>query len=309
MSRNKKIILRLYLILCFLFVLNGFLYYFKQISLRGYYSDVVLFWLWLFTSFAVIIVFWKKITAKLLLAGLLLTLVFSIIPMMIPFYALLFSITSLGLMKDKNLNEKYRAQIVGYSAMTSPWLEVIEKKGLIEKRIFKCTDSQLIDYNPDIRIKAAKDILFNKETDSTITLTLFYDGSNKIFTFNKKTGNIKAQTPDLKNLNQKYGGIWYSETEKSYLTFYFEEGHDYAIVNAWTGNRDKKENTDTYKAFIKDHKLILPAENSDHHAPYCEIETENNLLVYKCNQGVNFTDNSLNTNQPTAKTKYKRIAD
>ncbi|OIV43442.1 hypothetical protein [Flavobacterium johnsoniae] len=309
MSTNKKIILRVYLILSFLFVLTGFLYYFKQISLRGYYSDVFLFWLWLFMSFVVIVVFWKKITAKLLLAALLLTLAFSIIPMMIPFYALLLSTTSLGLIKDKNLNEKYRAQIVGYGVMTSPWLEVIEKNGLIEKRIIKCTDSQLMDENPDIKIRTAKDILFNKETDSTITLTLFYGGPNKTFTFNKKTGDIAAQTPDLKNLVKKYDGTWFNESEKSFLTFYFEQGSDYAVVNTWTGSIDKKENIDAYKAFIKERKLILPAENSDHHAPYCEIDIENNLLVYKCNQGLNFSDNSLTTKKPIAITKYKRIAD
>lgn len=190
MSRNKKIILKIYLIISALFALNCFFYYFKEISLRGYYSDVILFWLWLLMSFIIIILFWKNILAKLLLASLVLTLALSIIAMMIPFYALVLSTTSLGLYIDKNLNEKYRAQIVGYSAMTAPWLEIIEKKGPIEKRIFKCTDSQLMHDNLNVKIRSAKDIIFKNETESNLTLTLFYGGPNKTITFNKNSGEI-----------------------------------------------------------------------------------------------------------------------
>ena len=307
MSPNKRITLRFYFILSLILALDCFLYFFRQISLRGYYSDIVLFWLWLFMSFVIIVVFWKKIMAKFLLAGLILALIASIIPMMIPFYGLLLSTTPMGLMKDKNLNEKYRAQIVGYSVMTTPWLEVIEKKGVIEKRIFKCTDSQILDDNPDVKIRWAKDILFKSETDTTLTLTLFYGGPNKTLAFNKKKGEILAQKPDINELSKKYGGTWYSETDKTYITFYFETGLDYATVNSWTSDIDKKENIDAYKAFIKDGKLILPAENSDHHAPYCEISIENNLLIYKCNQALNFSDNYLNTKKPISTTKYKQV--
>ncbi|WP_278020253.1 hypothetical protein [Flavobacterium ginsengisoli] len=46
--------------------------------------------------------------------------------------------------------------------------------------------------NLDIKIRTAKDILFKKETDSTLTLTLYYGGPNKTITFHKKTGNITA---------------------------------------------------------------------------------------------------------------------
>ncbi|MCP2028034.1 hypothetical protein L1276_003202 [Flavobacterium sp. HSC-32F16] len=247
--------------------------------------------------------------AKLLLAALVLTLVFSIIPMMIPFYALVLSTTPFGLNMYKNLNEKYRAQIVGYSVMTSPWLEVIEKKGIIEKRIFKCTDSQLMNDNLEVKIRTAKNIIFNNETDSTITLTLFYAGPSKTFTFNKKTGNITAQTFSRKNLIQKFEGTWYNETEKSYLSFYFEKGYDYATANTWTGDLNKKENIDAYKAFIKDGKLMLPVENSDHHAPYCEIDVKYGVLIYTCNQGLNFSDTSINTKKPLLITKYNRVTE
>ncbi|WP_281231642.1 hypothetical protein [Flavobacterium gelatinilyticum] len=190
MSRNKKIFLQIYLLISAFLVINCGLYYFTEISLRGYYSDVVLFWLWLICSFVVIVVFWKKIMAKLLLAGLLVTLAFSIIPMMIPFYALALSTTSLGLYIHSDLNKNYRAQIVSYGPLASPWLEVIEKKGLFEKRVIKCTDLQFINNNPDLKIRTTKDIIFQNETDNTLTLTLFYGGPNRTITFDKKTGNI-----------------------------------------------------------------------------------------------------------------------
>lgn len=198
MSPNKKstLVLRVYLILSLLLALDCLLYYFKLISLRGYYSDVVLYWLWFVTSFVVIVMFWKKLMAKLLLTGIILTIILSILPMMIPFYAWILSTTSLGLLIDKNLNENYRAQIVGYSVMASPWLEVIEKHGLLEKRILKSTDYQLMNDDTNAKIRFAKDIIFRNETDSTLTLTLFYGGPNKTITLDKTTGNIIAIKPN-----------------------------------------------------------------------------------------------------------------
>ncbi|QLC67211.1 hypothetical protein LPB248_13140 [Flavobacterium sp. LPB0248] len=190
MSPSKKTLLRIYFIICALFVLDCLLYYFKEISLRGYYSDVVLSWLWLISNFVIIVVFWKKLFAKLLLAAITITFAISIMAMMMPFFALLLSSTSLGLYLNKDLNKNYRAQIVGYSAMGHPWLEIIEKKGILEKKIFKCTDYQLMNDNLNIKISTAKDIFFKNETDSTLTLTLFYGGPNKTITFDKKTGNI-----------------------------------------------------------------------------------------------------------------------
>lgn len=191
-NKKSKLFLSVYLILSSLLVIDCLLFYFQRISFRGYYSDVVLFWMWFITSWIVITIFWKKIIAKLLLAGMLITLILSILPMMLPFYALLFSTTSLGLVIDRNLNEKYRAQIVGYSVMTHPWLEVIEKHGIIEKRILKIDDSALMNDTLNIKIRTANNITFKNETDTTLTLTLFHVGSQKTITFNKNTGSISA---------------------------------------------------------------------------------------------------------------------
>lgn len=198
MIPNKKstLVLRIYLILSLLLALDCLLYYFKFISLRGYYSDVVLYWLWFVTTFVVIVIFWKKIMAKLLLTGIIVAIILSILPMMMPFFAWILSTTSLGLLMDKNLNKNYRAQIVSYSAMSPPWLEVIEKHGPIEQRILKSTDYQLMNDDTNAKIRFAKDIIFRNETDSTLTLTLFYGGPNKTITLDKTTGNIVAIKPN-----------------------------------------------------------------------------------------------------------------
>jgi len=193
-----KIVFYIFLILSILLLADCLAYYNYEISLAGYYSDVILFWLWLATSLAVIVLFWRKILAKVFLGIIVLALILSILPMALPFYTFMLSMTSAGLKIDKELSDGYRARIVGYSVMAHPWLAVIEKKGLLEKKVIECTEMQLEAFNkdridvkydaqlrPELRISEAKDLLLEKETDSTISIVLFYGGPNKTLTFNK----------------------------------------------------------------------------------------------------------------------------
>ena len=180
----------LYIVITLLLGMDMLAYYLEKISLIGYYSDVLLFWMWLGLTMTVIVIFWKKILAKIMLSGLILGLICSILPMMLPFYTLVLSMSSFGLRMTKDLNENYRAQIVGYSVLSPPWLEIIEKKGIFEKRVFSCTDNTLNNGGTTIRIGSAKDIIFNSETDKTLRITLFYGGPNKTITFDKTTGKM-----------------------------------------------------------------------------------------------------------------------
>nr|WP_199001330.1 hypothetical protein [Flavobacterium sp. ASV13] len=119
---------------------------------------------------------------------------------------------------------------------------------------------------------------------------------------------IMAQSPtSQKQLSKKYSGTWYCKAEKRYIRFYFEKGDNYVTVNDWTGNINKLQNIDVYKAYIKGNKLTLPAENDDHHSSYGEIEIENNILQYKYNDGLNFTDNFLNKKEGIIIIKFLRI--
>lgn len=190
----KSKLLNTYILTTLLVLLDALAYYTKKISLIGYYSDAILFWIWLALSLTVIIVYWKKIFAKILLSGFLLALIVSILPMMLPFYTMLLSMSSMGLKISKDLNKNFRAQIVGYSVLGHPWLEIIEKRGLLEKRIIICLDNEINDESTDFRLGATKDIIFNQETDKMLSLTLFYGGPNRLIIFDKTTGRIiKAQ--------------------------------------------------------------------------------------------------------------------
>lgn len=200
-----KISLYLFIILSILLIADCLAYYKYQISLAGYYSDVALVWLWIFMGLIIIFIFWKKILAKVFLGLLILTLILSVVPLGLPFFTFLLSNTSAGLRINKNMNDNYRGQIVGYGVMTHPWLEVIEKHGLWEKKILECTemdierlkkerinvkfDSQL---HPEHRISEAKDIHWVKETDSTLSVSLFYGGPNRIFVFDKISKKLLA---------------------------------------------------------------------------------------------------------------------
>lgn len=204
-STYMKTSLYIFILLSILLVADCIAYYFYQISLAGYYSDIILFWLWFLMSLVVIVLFWKKILAKVFLGFMAVTLVLSIAPMGLPFYTFILSMTSAGLRIDKDLNEKYRGQIVGYGVMVYPWLEIIEKHGLLERKILECTEMQLeafgkdrIDVkfetqlNPDLKISEAKDLFLKSETDSTIAITIFYGGPNKTITFDKINKSLKS---------------------------------------------------------------------------------------------------------------------
>ena len=186
---NKKTILILFAISSALLALDIGLYLYDFISYRGYYSDVVVFWSWFILSILVIVFYWKKLIAKLYLTALIIALILSILPMMLPFWTLVFSMSSFGLKTNKKLNDNYRAQIVGYSVMSKPWLEIIESKGPFEKRIGKYMDFDF-EEDGDFRIRDTKEILLKKETDSTLTIVLLRGGNNRIITIDKESGKV-----------------------------------------------------------------------------------------------------------------------
>ncbi|MFD2556853.1 hypothetical protein [Sphingobacterium tabacisoli] len=188
----KRVILKIYGFLSVLFVTDLIAYFGFEISLRGYFADIILFWFWCFGSFLIVVIFWKTRLAKLFLIGMVSFVLLSMLPMGLPFYALALSTTPFGLRLSKDLNSSYRGQIVSYSVMVPPWLEVMEKRGVVERRVLQCKDRELLDDRSDVKIRYARDISFDSETDTTMTLTLFYIGIEKTFVFDKRTGAIQA---------------------------------------------------------------------------------------------------------------------
>lgn len=124
------------------------------------------------------------------LTALIVASILSILPMMLPFSTLILSMSSYGLQTDKKLNNSYRAQIVCYSAMSKPWLEIVENKGLFEKRIGIYREFDFDNNDDYFRIGDTKDIYLKKETDSSLTIELFRGGDNKIVTINKTNGKV-----------------------------------------------------------------------------------------------------------------------
>lgn len=104
-----------------------------QISLAGYWSDRLVFWLWLLSTFPFLIVFWKSIYTKIYFIVLILGLLFSIAAMMLPFFGIVFSSTGLERRSYYTPDHgKYRVQLI-QSVMARPRLQIIENKGIVEK--------------------------------------------------------------------------------------------------------------------------------------------------------------------------------
>lgn len=57
---NKKTILRIYLFISALIILNSCLYAFAKMSFTGYWSDRILFWIWTAVTPFIIILYWKN---------------------------------------------------------------------------------------------------------------------------------------------------------------------------------------------------------------------------------------------------------
>lgn len=203
---KPNIILKIYLLLSLLLFADITAYFTTGISLRGYYADIILFWFCFFGSIVMIIVYWKMVLAKIALFSMLLSVVLSMLPMGLPFYAFVLVITPFGLWKEKDLTPEYRAQIVSYSVMVPPWLEIIEKNGIIEQKMLRCYDSDLLDAEEQVRIRNAKDIIFETETDTTISFTLFYGGPNKTLVFDKRTRSMLNDSIILKFNSLKQEG-------------------------------------------------------------------------------------------------------
>ncbi len=105
-----------------------------------------------------------------------------------------------------------------------------------------------------------------------------------------------AQTKnEIERSKKLYEGTWFNKKDNRYIKLSFEKNEDFATVNDWIKNEE--ENTDAYKAYIKDDKLILYADSTEHRAPYCELKIHDKILYYECN--FNYKDNFLNKNAET----------
>lgn len=134
-----------------------------QISLAGYWSDRLVFWIWLLTTLPFLIIFWKSIYTKIYCIVLVLGLLFSIAAMMLPFFGILFSSTGMERRSYYTPDTgKYRVQLI-QSVMARPRLQIIENKGIVEKVIlftdadFLKNDHLKVGYESVIGLGVVKD--------------------------------------------------------------------------------------------------------------------------------------------------------
>lgn len=134
-----------------------------QISLAGYWSDRLVFWIWLLTTLPFLIIFWKSIYTKIYCIVLVLGLLFSIAAMMLPFFGILFSSTGMERRSYYTPDTgKYRVQLI-QSVMARPRLQIIKNKGIVEKVIlftdadFLKNDHLKVGYESVIGLDVLKD--------------------------------------------------------------------------------------------------------------------------------------------------------
>lgn len=193
--QNKKLLIRVYLFICALIVLNVALYSFWRMSFTGYWSDRIIFWIWLLVTPVIVFSFWKKLWAKiyfwLLVAGLILT----ILPMALPFFGILLSGSGSGRLNHFSLDKNFRVQTVGYGVMGRPRLQLVKDGFLFDKILLEdgdeieTTDSILVEVrdagapqvttksavSKTLEIRDAIDAKLINQTDTSVTIKYFFE--------------------------------------------------------------------------------------------------------------------------------------
>lgn len=90
-------------------------------------------------------------------------------------------------------------------------------------------------------------------------------------------GNSQAQSSKPKQTEKRFEGLWVDKKTTRHLEISFKDG--YATIIDWTDKFQERESGDSYKAFLKNGKLIMP-EYPEHHAAYSEIIIKDNMLIY-----------------------------
>lgn len=172
---NKKIIISVYLFVCTLIILNTVLYGVWRMSFKGYWSDRVIFWIWLVATPVTIISFWKKIYTKiyfwLLVAGLVLT----ILPMAIPFFGILLAGSGSGRLNHFTLEKNFRVQTVSYGVMGRPRIQIVKDGLLFDKVLLE--DGDEIEKNDStwLNVRHATNAGLISNTDTSVTIKYFFE--------------------------------------------------------------------------------------------------------------------------------------
>lgn len=141
--KNKNIVV-IYLVVTLVF-LSEVVLNFNTYSYRGYYTDKIIVWLWLALTVFIIIKLWKKKAVKAYFGVLVAGIILSILPMMIPFFALVSYFSTIDSYQRISLNNDYRIERYRPGALSKPQIAVYQQKGIFEKRIGKTPYEEVLE--------------------------------------------------------------------------------------------------------------------------------------------------------------------
>lgn len=141
--RNKNIVI-VYLVVTLVF-LSEVVLNFNQYSYAGYYTDKIIGWLWLALTVFIIIRLWKKKAIKVYFGLLVAGIILSILPMMLPFFALVSYFSTIDSYQRISLNNDYRIERYRPGALSKPQIAIYQQKGILEKRISKTPYVEILE--------------------------------------------------------------------------------------------------------------------------------------------------------------------
>ncbi|HNQ26634.1 MAG TPA: hypothetical protein PKL92_01815 [Aquaticitalea sp.] len=176
--KNNKIIVGSYLIISLILILDVYSnLYGSRISLAGYWSDRILFWIWIIFTITILVKFRKTIFAKIYFLLIVIGLVLSYLPMRIPLVAIYLSSTGKGLMMKKQLTPEYRFQHTCYSGFGIAQYEIVKNNVITERTVSKMRTG--VDY--------LDEAILLSETNDSLKLKLYEKGAyTEIISFSKK---------------------------------------------------------------------------------------------------------------------------
>lgn len=131
---KKSILLYIYSLLSIIFWADVAMSFYGY-SYAGYYSDKIIGWLWLFISLIMIIGFWKKRLTKIVTALSFMLVLLSILPMMVPFYSIVFWFYTINNRQHIMLTNRYRIERTKRSALSMEEVIIFKRIGILEHSV------------------------------------------------------------------------------------------------------------------------------------------------------------------------------
>ncbi|WAC42570.1 hypothetical protein [Pedobacter sp. SL55] len=173
--KNKTILLLFYLTVSALMLLNVCLYTSAKMSFAGYWSDRVIFWIWLLATPVVVICFWKIIWTKIYFWLLLTGLILSVLPMALPFFGIFLSGTGRGRLNHFSIENNIRVQTVAYGIMGRPRLQIVKDGLLFDKVLLEDVDEVNKNDSTWLEFRNAANAKFISQSDTSITIKYFFE--------------------------------------------------------------------------------------------------------------------------------------